>query len=39
MKIMDVNKELHQMVSGRVKFDTENNDATAICFLNGSKIL
>ena len=39
MKIMDVNKELHQIVSGRVKFDTENNDATAICFLNGSKIL
>ena len=30
MKIMDVNEELHQLVSGRVKFDTGNDAATAI---------
>ena len=27
---MDVNEELHQLVSGRVKFDTGNDAATAI---------
>ena len=30
MKVMDVNGELHQLVSGSVKFDTGNNAATAI---------
>lgn len=30
MKIKDVNGELHQLVSGSVKFDTGNDAATAI---------